>query len=107
MSLFHAALLLKLEKRIAEVPIESKDLGFTKPGSYIYEVFSDLNVTHKTASMLIATVEEAAVLLEESKQLESKNTMCRLETMGDILKLVFREDSSHAKYYRVSSKLVY
>lgn len=29
------ALLMKLEKRIAEVPIESKEFGFTKPGPYI------------------------------------------------------------------------
>ncbi|KAL3598443.1 hypothetical protein D5086_006361 [Populus alba] len=31
--IFDEALLLKLEKLIAEVPFESKELGFTKPGS--------------------------------------------------------------------------
>ncbi|KAL7162433.1 hypothetical protein ACSBR2_042843 [Camellia fascicularis] len=39
------ALLLKLEKRIAEVPIESKEFGFTKPEPYIYELLADLNIT--------------------------------------------------------------
>ncbi|OWM78192.1 hypothetical protein CDL15_Pgr015011 [Punica granatum] len=96
------ALLLKLEKRIMDVPIESKESGFTKPGPYIYELFSDLNITHETASMLIATIEDAAVLLEESNQLQSKGNICRLETMGEILKLIFKEkNNAHAKYYRV------
>lgn len=99
----HAALLLKLEERINVIPVESKELGFTKPGSYIYELFSDLNITHETASMLIATIEDASVLLEESNQLQSKGNTCRLEHMGEILKLVFKEkNNSHAKYYRVS-----
>lgn len=63
--MFLAALLLKLEKRIAEVPIESKELGFTKPGPYIYELLADLNVKHDTANMLIDIIDEAVVLLEE------------------------------------------
>lgn len=94
---------MKLEKRITDVLIESKELGFTKPGPYIYELFSELNITHETASMLIATIEDAAVLLEECNQLQSKGNVCRLETMGEILKLIFKEkNNSHAKYYRVS-----
>lgn len=93
-----------MEKRIAEVPIESKELGLTKPGPYIYELFSDLNITQSTASMLISTIEDASILLEESKQLEANGTICRLETMGDIFKMLFRErDLSHARFYRVSS----
>ena len=60
-----AALLLKLEKRIAEVTIESKELGFTRPGNYIYEFLSDLNITYETANMLIDTIDNAALLLEE------------------------------------------
>lgn len=94
---------MKLEERINVIPVESKELGFTKPGSYIYELFSDLNITHETASMLIATIEDASVLLEESNQLQSKGNTCRLEHMGEVLKLVFKEkNNSHAKYYRVS-----
>ncbi|XP_057536046.1 regulator of telomere elongation helicase 1 homolog isoform X2 [Amaranthus tricolor] len=100
------ALLLKLEKRIAEVPIESKELGFTRPGPYMYELLSDLNVTSATASMLTGIIEEAVLLLEEDANgVESKashGTSCRLENMGDILKMIFRDgDTSHAKYYRV------
>uniref|UniRef100_A0A803LEM4 Regulator of telomere elongation helicase 1 homolog n=1 Tax=Chenopodium quinoa TaxID=63459 RepID=A0A803LEM4_CHEQI len=102
------ALLLKLEKRIAEVPIESKELGFTRPGPYIYELLADLNVTSKTASMLTGNIEEAVLLLEEesicqrSQSKESHGTSCKLETMGDILNMIFRDgDTSHAKYYRL------
>ena len=62
---------MKLEKQIAEVPIESKELGFTRPGPYIYELLADLNITHKTATMLIDIIEEAALLLEEGKLQQS------------------------------------
>ncbi|XP_048493386.1 regulator of telomere elongation helicase 1 homolog isoform X3 [Beta vulgaris subsp. vulgaris] len=100
------ALLLKLEKRIAEVPIESKELGFTRPGPYMYELLADLNVTSKTANMLTGIIEEAVLLLEEDANgMESKDshgTTCRLQTMSDILKTIFRDgNTSHAKYYRV------
>ncbi|XP_016472027.2 regulator of telomere elongation helicase 1 homolog isoform X2 [Nicotiana tabacum] len=103
------ALLLKLEKKIAEVSIDSKELGFTKPGPYIYEFLADLNITQKTANMLIDIIEEATVLLEEDanttedgKTNKSKSTVCRLESMGDILQMIFRNDGNpHAQYYRV------
>ncbi|KAL9232065.1 hypothetical protein vseg_007211 [Gypsophila vaccaria] len=100
------ALLLKLEKKIAEVPIVSKEFGFTRPGPYIYELLADLNVTSETANKLIGTIEEAVLLLEEdangSNSKESNGTSCRLETLGDILNLIFRDGgTSHAKYYRV------
>ena len=47
------------------MPIDSKELGFTKPGPYIYELLADLNVTTKTATMLIDIIDEAVLLLEE------------------------------------------
>lgn len=43
-------------------------MGFTKPGHYIYELLEELNITHKTANMLIDTVDEAMTLLEEGTQ---------------------------------------
>lgn len=60
--------MLKLEKRIAEVAIESKELGFTRPGNYIYEFLSDLNITYETANMLISTIDNASLLLEEGNE---------------------------------------
>lgn len=50
------------------MPIESKELGFTKPGPYIYELLGDLNVTTETATMLIDIIDEAVLLLEEGSQ---------------------------------------
>ncbi|KAG1346266.1 putative regulator of telomere elongation helicase 1 [Cocos nucifera] len=70
------ALLLKLEKRIAEVAIESKELGFTRPGNYIYEFLSDLNITYETANMLIDTIDNAALLLEEGKVSRTLSWWC-------------------------------
>ena len=49
------------------MPIESKELGFTKLGPYIYDLLADLNITYITATMLIGIIEEAALLLEEGK----------------------------------------
>ncbi|XP_054783819.1 regulator of telomere elongation helicase 1 homolog isoform X2 [Prosopis cineraria] len=101
------ALLLKLEKRIADVPIESKELGYTKPGPYIYEFFSDLNITHKTASKLKRTIEEAGILLEEDSQQKASSTNFRLDNISDIIDIVFRDEgTAHAKYYRVHVKEV-
>lgn len=62
-----AALLLKLQKRISQVPLESKELGFTRSGPYIYELLDDLNITNDTASKLIGIVDEAVILLQEGK----------------------------------------
>ncbi|GAB2228119.1 hypothetical protein Droror1_Dr00009949 [Drosera rotundifolia] len=101
-------LLLKLEKRISELHIDSKELGFTRPGPYIYELLADLNITSKSANKLIDMIEEAALLLEEDgnadggESQEMKGVTCRLETMGEILRLIFKDgDTSHAEYYRV------
>ncbi|KGN45355.1 regulator of telomere elongation helicase 1 homolog isoform X1 [Cucumis sativus] len=96
------ALLLKLEKGISDIPIHSKELGFTKPGPYIYELLAELNITHESASKLKGIIEEAAILLEEDKQQKIQNTGCRLENITDILDIVFREkDNAHAKFYQV------
>ncbi|RDX67065.1 Regulator of telomere elongation helicase 1-like protein [Mucuna pruriens] len=96
------ALLLKLEKRIAEVPIESKELGYTKPGPYIYELLADLNITHKTASKLMNIIAVASTLLEEHNQQKSTGTVCRLVRISEILDIVFRDGrTAHARYYRV------
>ncbi|KAM5579000.1 regulator of telomere elongation helicase 1 [Rosa sericea] len=94
------ALLLKLEKRISEVPIQSKELGYTKPGAYIYELLADLNITHDTVPMIINIIEEATLLIEEDNQQNAKRNVCRLESISDILNTIFR-DISNAKSYRV------
>nr|XP_023900182.1 LOW QUALITY PROTEIN: regulator of telomere elongation helicase 1 homolog [Quercus suber] len=95
------ALLLKLEKRIAEVPIQSKEMGFTRPGPYIYELLADLNVTHETTSMLTNIIDDAAVLLEEENHNNAKGTVFRLESINEILHIIFRDKSNaHAKFYR-------
>jgi len=84
------------------VPIESKESGYTKPGPYIYELLADLNITHKTASKLISIIGVASTLLEEHNQQKSTSTVCRLDRMGEILEIVFRDGrTAHAKCYRV------
>lgn len=62
-----AALLLELEKRINEVPIDSGEMGFTRHGSYIYEFLAAMKITYETATILIDTIEQATTLLEDGK----------------------------------------
>ncbi|KAL5824826.1 hypothetical protein ACOSQ3_020889 [Xanthoceras sorbifolium] len=96
------ALLLKLEKRIAEVPIKSKELGYTMPGPYIYELLADLNITQETSSKLVDTIEDASQLLQEEDPDKTKGVGCRLESISDILKIIFRDkQNAHASFYRV------
>ncbi|TVU34335.1 hypothetical protein EJB05_16166 [Eragrostis curvula] len=101
------ALLLSLEKKIGELVIESKELGYTKAGSYIYEFLSELNITSETSKKLIETIDSASLLLEEGNSAETgpgvktKATVSRLESIRDILDIIFRGGGqSHAKYYR-------
>ncbi|KAL5229048.1 hypothetical protein ABZP36_017313 [Zizania latifolia] len=101
------ALLMALEKKIGELVIDSKELGYTKPGSYIYEFLSELNITSETSKKLIDTIDSASLLLEEGNSAETgpkmkaKATVCRLETIRDILDIIFRGGGqNHAKYYR-------
>lgn len=104
---YPAALLLKLEKRIAEVSVESKELGFTRPGPYIYELLAELNITHETAPKLIDIIEEAMVVLEEDKMQKMESTTSRLENIGDILKIIFKDKGNgHAEFYRVRLELI-
>lgn len=86
------------------MPIGSKELGFSKPGPYIYELLADLNITHSTSSKLANIIDDATKLLEEDNQQKGKSTICRLESISNMLNIIFRQDTSHAKYYRVSSK---
>lgn len=89
------------------MPINSKELGFTKPGPYIYELLADLNITQETAYKLIDIVEVAAELLQEDKlQNKKSTTACRIEIISNILKIIFRDKgTAHSAYYRVSLKL--
>ncbi|KAK3161163.1 hypothetical protein QOZ80_1BG0073100 [Eleusine coracana subsp. coracana] len=101
------ALLLSLEKKISELVIESKELGYTKAGSYIYEFLSELNITSETSKKLIETIDSASLLIEEGNStgtgpgVPTKATVSRLESIRDMLNIIFRGGGqSHAKYYR-------
>jgi regulator of telomere elongation helicase 1 len=104
------ALLLELEKRINEIPINSSELGFTRPGSYIYEFLADIKITYETVTMLIDTIDQATGLLEDEangrtgggKVRPSGGTMYRLQTLRDALRIIFRDNNvSHAGSYKV------
>ncbi|KAL6882066.1 hypothetical protein ACP4OV_011538 [Aristida adscensionis] len=101
------ALLMALEKKISELVIESKELGYTKAGSYIYEFLSELNITSETSKKLIETIDSASLLLEEGNSADTgpgaktKATVSRLESIRDMLDIIFRGGGQdHAKYYR-------
>ncbi|KAM3349769.1 hypothetical protein ACQJBY_022567 [Aegilops geniculata] len=100
------ALLMALEKKIGELVIDSKELGYTKPGSYIYEFLSELNITSETSKKLTETIDSASLLLEEGNSgetkagVKAKSTVSRLETIRDMLDIIFKAGGqNHAKYY--------
>ncbi|KAG6543819.1 hypothetical protein Mapa_014659 [Marchantia paleacea] len=102
------ALLLELEKRINEVTIDSSELGFTRPGSYIYEFLAPMKINWETAAMLIDTIEQATSLLEDEVSTgargpaRSAGTTYRLHSLRDALRLIFRgSETSHSNCYRV------
>ncbi|KAL6615001.1 hypothetical protein ACP70R_037271 [Stipagrostis hirtigluma subsp. patula] len=101
------ALLMALDKKISELVIESKELGYTRAGSYIYDFLAELNITSETSKKLIETIDSASLLLEEGNASETgpgaktKATVSRLESIRDMLDIIFRGGGqSHAKYYR-------
>lgn len=104
------ALLLELEKRINEIPIGS-ELGFTRPGPYIYEFLAEMKITYETVSMLIDTIDQATALLEDEanegagggkSKAGGSGTMYRLSTFRDALRIIFRDNNvSHAGSYKV------
>lgn len=101
------ALLMALEKKIGELVIQSKELGYTKAGKYIYDFLSELNITSDTSKKLIDTIDCASLLLEEGNSgetgpgVQAKATVCRLESIRDMLDIIFRGGGhNHAKYYR-------
>ncbi|KAL3680444.1 hypothetical protein R1sor_023400 [Riccia sorocarpa] len=109
------ALLLELEKRINEVSIESNEVGFTRPGSYIYEFLSSMKINWDTATMLIDTIDQATTLLEDGSLSlveagtgsirgpgRPSGTTYRLHSLRDALRLIFRgSETAHANCYKV------
>lgn len=67
---------------------------------YIYFSFFGASPFEITEFLLL---ESDGNTTEDGKTNKSKSTVCRLESMGDILQQIFRDDGNpHAQYYRVS-----
>lgn len=68
-------------------------------------------ITIATVTLSISCALNVHVFAVDANVIESKEShgnSCRLETMGDILKTIFRDGgTSHAKYYRVSSTILH
>jgi regulator of telomere elongation helicase 1 len=56
--------LIELEKRINDATL-AEDIGFTKPGPYIYDFLADIKINHDTVNMLVDTIDHAMNLLED------------------------------------------
>ncbi|CAM6128768.1 unnamed protein product [Calypogeia fissa] len=102
------ALLLELEKKIYEIPIDSGELGFTRSGAYIYEFLAAMKITWETATVLIDTIDQATTLLEDEAATglggpgKSSGANYRLLSLSNALKLIFRgSETSHASYYKM------
>lgn len=88
-------LLLQLETHISEMEIPNPEDGFTRPGSFIYDLLGRVNITHDTVEMLLDTIDHAVLLLSDEAankgaKLDGGMTF-RLQALQSALKLIFRK----------------
>ncbi|RDD47757.1 Regulator of telomere elongation helicase 1 [Trichoplax sp. H2] len=103
------ALLLKLEEILGDIELPSSGNGVTKPGSYIYEIFKQLNVTFETKHLFVQVLGKCIdATVSDSKTLRAKHF--GLEKVLDILTLIFGANqidlssgssSNSQRYYKV------
>ncbi|XP_066274756.1 regulator of telomere elongation helicase 1-like [Branchiostoma lanceolatum] len=111
------SMLLELEKKIDSLPLPANGTGLTRPGSYIYELFAELQITFETAPILLDVLDKvvAYATTNTGTSVVFGNKAAGVSKLGDVLKIAFSHDSSAsqkgsnlanllAKYYKVYVK---
>jgi DNA repair helicase Rad3 len=102
-------LLLGLEEAIAAIPLYDAKKGQTFPGSYIYEIFRSINVTHGSpARELQAALRSSTDMLfagTDAKQSDIHRHCC-LKKFDDAMRVLFSgatlsDDTQSSQFYRV------
>ncbi|XP_072170315.1 regulator of telomere elongation helicase 1-like [Diadema setosum] len=104
-------LFLDLEEHISSFNIPEGGQGITKPGSFIYEFFSKVNINSETKNELMQLLEKMIAHLTNSSTF-FHNKAAGLQKFYDILTIVFSRDgpgtnpgqimpSQMTKYYKV------
>ncbi|XP_035666303.1 regulator of telomere elongation helicase 1-like isoform X1 [Branchiostoma floridae] len=111
------SMLLELEKKIDSLPLPANGTGLTRPGSFIYELFAELQITFDTAPILLEVLDKvvAYATTNTGTSVVFGNKAAGVSKLGDVLKIAFSHDSSAsqkgsnlanlmAKYYKVYVK---
>ncbi|KAI3661018.1 hypothetical protein MP638_004053 [Amoeboaphelidium occidentale] len=85
-------IMLKIEDEIQNIPLPASG-ECTKPGSYIFDFFNALQISHEQAKMIIGFAERVTTVLSTLSGFNSKS---HISSIVGALKTVFMSDSTDA-----------
>ncbi|KAI8485458.1 Regulator of telomere elongation helicase 1 [Branchiostoma belcheri] len=93
------SMLLELEKKIDSLPLPANGSGITKPGSFLYELFAELQITFETAPILLEVLDKVVsyATTNTGTSVVFGNKAAGVSKLGDVLKIAFSHDSSAAQ----------
>ncbi|KAF6089258.1 regulator of telomere elongation helicase 1 [Phyllostomus discolor] len=83
-------ILLRLEGAIDAVPLPGDDSGVTKPGSYIFELFAEAQITPQTKGCILDSLDQVIQHLAGRTGLFTNTA--GLQKLADIIQVVFGTD---------------
>ncbi|XP_036606348.1 regulator of telomere elongation helicase 1 isoform X2 [Trichosurus vulpecula] len=103
-------ILLKLESVIDAIELPGNNIGMTKPGSYIFDLFAEAHITFQTKSSLLESLEQIIQFMAGRTGIF--NNTAGLQKLVDIIQIAFSIDPPEgvanpmvghtiSKYYKV------
>ncbi|XP_044173590.1 regulator of telomere elongation helicase 1-like [Acropora millepora] len=98
------SLFIELEKLIDGLELPKSGEGLTRPGSFMFELLSKLNISYSTKDQVLEVLEKCnSVLVGDTRKFKGKHFA--LQKFSDALQVVFSKDPSNAHGSADSSKL--
>uniref|UniRef100_A0A8C5YP65 Regulator of telomere elongation helicase 1 n=1 Tax=Marmota marmota marmota TaxID=9994 RepID=A0A8C5YP65_MARMA len=85
-------ILLRLEGAIDAVQLPGDDSGVTKPGSYIFELFAEAQITFQTKDCILDSLDQ--IIQHLAGRSGALATTVGLQKLADIIQVVFSMDSA-------------
>ncbi|KAJ7333752.1 Regulator of telomere elongation helicase 1 [Desmophyllum pertusum] len=88
------SLFIELEKLIDVQELPKNGDGLTKPGSFMFELLSKLNITYSTKDQVLEVMDKCTTLLVgDTKKFKGKHFA--LQKFSDAMQVVFSKDATH------------
>jgi len=105
------SLFIELEKLIDRQELPKNGDGLTKPGSFMLEFLSKLNITFSTKDQVLEVLDKCnALLIGDTRKFKGKHFA--LQKFSDAMQVVFSKDASHhsanvdpSKFFKVHIQL--